>query len=303
MLLHDPPSLRLLIGFEAAARLMSFKKAAQELGVTPSAISQRIQKLEDRTGFALFERLTQGIALTPNGARYLAKVRHLLAEMVTIDEEAANTAQQSLTIAMNMEVAYGLVIPKLAELEAQLGGRRLEIVTRSSMKTFRPNDADAGIRIGCGTWPGFEHRVIGELTSATLCTPRHARSIRNWDDFMKHTICCAKMRRIEMLDAWRHPVTGQHHERVIEFQTILEAVCAAEAGLGVAPGLFPLMTNLIRGKRLKLAFDTERQLPESLIFIFRQNHPERQRLEAVFDVLKECFTHLPRLSCKGSEAA
>jgi len=291
---RDPPSLRLLIGFETAARLMSFKKAAEELGVTPSAISQRIQKLEERLGFDLFERLVQGIALTPDGARYLVRVRRLLTEATTIEKEFVTEKQGILTIAMNTSVAHGLVIPIFSQLEAQLGGGRLEIITRPTMKTFRPDDADAGIRIGYGSWPGFEHRVIGKLTTAALCAPRHARSMRNWDDFMKQPICCAKARRSEMLDAWRHPVTGERHEHVIEFQTMLEAVHAAEAGVGVAPAFFPVMTKLVRGRGLKIAFNAERPLPESLIFIYRQDHPERGKLEAIFEILKQSFAQLPR---------
>ncbi len=78
---EDLPPLDALRAFEMAAHTLSFKRAAQELHVSPSALSRRIQGLEAHLGVALFKRLNPGLVLTTEGARYLEGVREALAAL------------------------------------------------------------------------------------------------------------------------------------------------------------------------------------------------------------------------------
>lgn len=285
----DIPSLHLIVGFEAAARLRSFKDAASELGVTPSAVSQRVAKLEEHLGIPLFERIVRGVELTPAGQRYLDDIHIILDQLSAAGRTLTEPRLRRFSLAMNSIVAQEMVIPKLALAREHGFTGEIDIISRVSMKPFAANDADAGIRIGIGPWPGFEQRAIGPLWTVPLCAPSLAANVRDWDDFFAHTLYCAKTRSREMLEAWRHPSNGSYHPDVAAFQTLPEAIRATEAGLGVIAGLMPLMNNIVQQGRLQIAFPVERPLPESLLFIHRKRHPDRRSIEGVFRWLVECY--------------
>lgn len=295
------PPFHLIIGFEAAARLRSFKKAAHELSLTPSAVSQRVRALEDRLGVRLFARVVRGIELTPDGATYHTQVRRILSDLADATQSLASAEENRFSLAMTSVVAQEMVIPNLHAFDGDPGRPTVEIVTRNSMKTFGPDDADAGIRIGAGTWKGFEHRTIGPLTTTPLCAPALAPKIRDWDDVFAHTLFCAKSREAETLASLRHPATGRCHGKVVGFQTLAEAIRAAESGLGVVGGLMPLMNNLVRQGRLAEAFGETRQTDERIAFIFRPDHPNPDGLDGIYSWLTDCYRRLPATSARGAE--
>ena len=297
---HLPP-LHLIVGFEAAARLGSFKLAANELSLTPSAVSQRIRNLETRLETKLFRRFVRGIELTPKGIEYERDVRRILSELSKATQQFATARGSAFTLALTSIVAQEMVIPNLGRFADHGSCGPVEIVTRNSMKTFGPDDADAGIRIGAGTWKGFEHRTIGPLTTTPLCAPALAPKIRDWDDVFAHTLFCAKSREAETLASLRHPATGRCHGKVVGFQTLAEAIRAAESGLGVVGGLMPLMNNLVRQGRLAEAFGETRQTEERIAFIFRPDHPNPDGLDGIYSWLTDCYRRLPATSALGAD--
>jgi DNA-binding transcriptional LysR family regulator len=141
--LPSPSSLRT---FEAAARLGSFKAAAAELGVTPTAVSHQIRALEDALGAALFVRRTRSIELTQAGAR-LARAVH--AAFVTIRgavEEIAE-AEQVLTVTTTAAFATLRLMPRLPSFEARWPGLRLRVETGSEpVDLRRDRRVDVAIR-------------------------------------------------------------------------------------------------------------------------------------------------------------
>lgn len=295
---HLPP-FHLIVGFEAAARLRSFKKAAEELALTPSAVSQRVRSLEERLGIRLFERVVRGIELTSDGTRYHEQVRRILCDLAEATQSLTSTRLNHFSLAMTSVVAQEMVIPNLGRIAARGPEITVDVLTRNSMKTFSPDDSDAGIRIGAGAWPGFEDRTIGSLASVPLCAPALVNRIRDWDDVFAHTLFCAKSRETETLASLIHPATGRCHARVVGFQTLAEAVRAAEAGLGVVGGIMPLMNNLVRQRRLAAAFEETRPMNERIVFIFRPDHPKRDELDGIYAWLADCYRGLPPLETPG----
>jgi LysR family glycine cleavage system transcriptional activator len=194
---------------------------------------------------------------------------------------------------MNSMTAHEMVIPNLGLFERRLAGGNIQVVMRNSMKTFQSHEADAGVRIGHGEWPGVELRRIGPLSTQLLCAPSLSGRVRDWDDFFEQTLFCARSRRTETVELLCHPASGRHHAKVVEFQTLAEATRAAEAGLGVVAGFFPLMGNLVRQNRLVMPFFNDRPSDESVYFIYRPDHPRRRDLDRVFDCLHECYRSLP----------
>lgn len=303
------PALHLLVAFEAAARHLSFKLAANEIGITPSAISQRIRKLEDRLELRLFERLNRGIELTEAGRRYLGDMQRVLSDLSEINDRFHGAESRSFAIAMNVVTALEMVIPNLPRLGKWLPGATVEVHTRTSMKTFNPQSAaaesfDAGIRIGSGPWPGFEHRSIGRLSTVPLCVPELAAEIGDWDDLHRQTLYCISSRRTEFLEALKHPVTGRYPQQVANFVTLSEVVRAVESGRGVMCGVMPLMANLVLDGRLVFAIDGACAVPESLIFLVPEGHPRTRELDSIYDWLVDCYRRLPQLdvAARGTSA-
>ncbi len=293
------PALHLLVAFESAARLQSFKRAADEIAVTPSALSQRIVRLEQLLDTALFERGNRSISLTAAGAAYQHEVRQALATLASVSHSVSRPEPTTLTLAMNGLVAHELVIPNLGRLRDW--DPQLEICVRSrvSMKTYFGDDPEAasidgGLRIGDGAWPQFTPRLIGRLQTAPLCAPALRPHIRDWDDVHRHTLVCARSRRAETLENFRHPATGRYPRRVTTFETLLEAARAVEAGMGVLSGVMPLMNGLVRRRRLVMAVSPVRATPESVWLLTPVERPNTLRMERVGDWLADSFERLQR---------
>lgn len=292
------PGLHLLCAFEAAARLKSFKLAAEELTVTPSAVSQRIHKLEDLLGVTLFTRLNRAVVLTPTGTAYLREIGPVIANITDATERFVVPSGTVVVLAMNSIVAQEMVIPNLARFRDWEAGAEINIRTRPSMKTFLADvpaaeKIDAGIRLGTGPWPGFDHRVIGEFSLLPLCSPALAEQIRDWDDLHRQTLYCARSRRNETLEAMKHPVTGRFPKSVATFETQVEAVCAVETGLGVMCGMMPIMNNLVRQGRLSIAIEPEYPSSEMIAFLVPADHQTPDRLIRVGDWIVDCYRRLP----------
>ncbi|UTW05333.1 LysR family transcriptional regulator [Amphritea atlantica] len=142
------PQLNQIRGFEAAARLGSFKAAAGELNVTPTAISHQISSLEDRLGVLLFERKTRSIILTHEGAR-LAHVAHQALQQISAAFEEISNAQSVLRIATTTSFASMWLVPNLARFYKEHPDIQVEIKTGEELADIkRDRRIDLAIRYG-----------------------------------------------------------------------------------------------------------------------------------------------------------
>lgn len=152
---------------DAAARHLSFTRAADELAVTPAAVGQQIRALEDTLGVVLFRRTTKGLELTPEGESGLAALRHGFLQF----EEAVRAMQagqtsKSLTIAAPRDLTEKWLMPRLAEIARGDGELRFVLINADEAIDFTEANLDLAIRWGDG--PG-EHE--GEaLQSAGMVT-------------------------------------------------------------------------------------------------------------------------------------
>ncbi|GAA0727937.1 LysR family transcriptional regulator [Sphingomonas japonica] len=140
---------------DAAARHLSFTRAADELAVTPAAVGQQVRALEDTLGVVLFRRTTKGLELTPEGEAGLAALRDGFLQF----EEAVRAMQagqtsRSLTIAAPRDLTHKWLMPRLAEIAAADGAMRFVLVAADEDVDFTQANLDLAIRWGAG--PG-EH--------------------------------------------------------------------------------------------------------------------------------------------------
>ena len=110
-------SLDALQVFESAARLGSFKAAAAELSVTPTAVSHRIRALEEALGCALFHRQVRAITLTPEGEQLQAGVSRGLQEIAACVDRIRHPLRQTVTVSMTPEFAAQWLVPRLARFQ------------------------------------------------------------------------------------------------------------------------------------------------------------------------------------------
>jgi len=156
---------------DAAARHLSFTRAADELAVTPAAVGQQIRALEDTLGVVLFRRTTKGLELTPEGESGLAALRHGFLQF----EEAVRAMQagqtsKSLTIAAPRDLSEKWLMPRLAEIAR--GDRELRFVLISADDSIDFTEANLDLAIRWGEGPGeHEGEAIESAGMITLERP------------------------------------------------------------------------------------------------------------------------------------
>lgn len=140
------PSLVALRAFDAAARHLSFKAAAEELGVTSTAISHRVRDLEGQLGVALFERRVRAVALTEPGTRLAAATAQAFAGLAAAVDEVTD-AERVITVTTTPAFAALWLVPKLPEFEVACPGYTLRLDTGTApADLLRARSVDIAIR-------------------------------------------------------------------------------------------------------------------------------------------------------------
>ncbi|UTW60345.1 transcriptional regulator GcvA [Kordiimonas sp. SCSIO 12603] len=166
------PQLRGLQAFDAAARHLSFKKAAEELNVTPTAISHLIKALEDDLGLKLFNRLTRSLSLTQAGEVYAPHVHEAFRKL----EEASlaitdSDASGPIHITTTKTFASKWLSPRLHTFSAENQEFRVKLDASDMVRDFAVNNIDIAIRHGTGDYGGQYYSWILDNYVAPVCSP------------------------------------------------------------------------------------------------------------------------------------
>ncbi len=140
------PALNSLRAFEVSGRCLSFRRAAEELGVTQGAVAQQVRALEEHLGVTLFERLPRGLALTPKGIVYLTDISRafdIMSEATTHMIERSDT----VTISVTPTFAAKLLIPRLGELNSLFPHIELRTLATESLSNFDVDQIDIAVRL------------------------------------------------------------------------------------------------------------------------------------------------------------
>jgi LysR family glycine cleavage system transcriptional activator len=259
---RDLPSLDLLKGFEAAARLLSFTKAGEELFLTQSAISRQVQTLEDQLGVKLFERRTRALALTEDGRRYFKAVRAALDDLraatvaVRGDEGTA-----ALTVSTTVTFASLWLVPKLVEFQRAHPGVQVRLVAENRLQDLDREGIDVAVRYcppavaGAGAIKLFGERVLPVaspkvVARAKLQRPEDlSRAVLLEYDGVPHTVWLTWPVWFETMKMPMPKPAG-----MLRFTHYDQIIRAAVGGQGVAIGRVPLVDELLRTKELVAPF-------------------------------------------------
>jgi LysR family transcriptional regulator, glycine cleavage system transcriptional activator len=276
------PPLNSLRLFEASARFLSFKNAAEELLLTPSAVSHGIRSLEQWLGARLFIRTARGLALTDAGARYYPVVQAALGMLVNGTEQlsARQDGKCRLAISAAPTFASRVLVPSLARFRQQRPELDVVIDTAHEHAELGDGGVDLAIRMGRGSWDGLEaHRLLGE-TLVPVCAPEHYRLFKDLDIEDVPLIHVTSVS-----EDWAHwcAATGRRapdQARGLRFDTIYMAFEAAARGLGVAIGRRPLVDAELSSGALVALWEHEVKCATAYWLVARQNHAAETAVSA-----------------------
>jgi LysR family glycine cleavage system transcriptional activator len=256
------PPLTAIRYFEAAARHLSFTKAAEELHVTHSAISHQIKALEEWLGMPLFRRMNRAILLTEAGQAYMRPVKEAferLGEASRILKAREQTG--TLTVSTMPSFAAKWLVPRLGSFREQHPDIDVRISASERLVDFNREDVDVAIRFGNGTWPGLHSSLLLKENLFPVCSPKLLEGpipLREPADLIHHNLLYDYDWRENVWLRWltdagvkvqslRHSLSFNHSNLMLQ---------AAADGLGVALTGGPLAGDDLAAGRLVRPFET-----------------------------------------------
>ena len=267
---HLPP-LNACRSFEAAARHASFARAAEDLHVTPAAVSHQVKQLEAWLGHRLFTRSHNGLALTERGRTLLAAVREGFAQIVKgIEAISSATISPALAISVAPNFAIRWLIPRLGAFAQDHPAVRIELVNRPQIPDFSRDRFDVAIRhldmsVATGGERGdvcFDLLFPGDTTPVASPALIKAAGIRRPADLAR----CTLLHIAATPDDWSRwmaaaGVTGVDAHQGPSFDSYAMAVEAAASGWGVAMAREDFIVGDLEAGRLVVPFAA--RLPSS----------------------------------------
>ncbi len=235
------PPLSSLRAFESAARRESFKYAAAELGVTPTAISHQIRQLEAGLGVALFKREARGVVLTAEGRALYPALREAFGLMAgAVEEVTRRPLRRIATLSATVAFTARLLVPRAAYFRALNPGWDLRLHASDDPVDLEAGEADAAIRYGRGFYSGLEAVPLFADEFAPVCSPR--LGVRRTEDLANATLIhfdwrsAALKRSMPTWTKWAEKARLKELDSRggISFNDESSAIQAAIAGQGVA---------------------------------------------------------------------
>lgn len=158
--------------FEAAGRHLNFTRAAEELHVTPAAISHQIKEFEDQLDIRLLERTSRSMRLTPAGEILHAAVTEALAGLArAVGQMQRRREGAALRVTASTSVAARWLVPRLDDFMAALPGVDVRLDVSDRVRDFARDDVDVAIRFGNGNYPGYRADRLFDNTIFPVCSP------------------------------------------------------------------------------------------------------------------------------------
>ena len=279
------PPLSALLAFQRAGSLLSFRRAARDLALSPSAVSHQIRGLEERFGVRLFARGGRAVKLTADGERYLQSVSVALA---TLDDASRDLLRQArrghdeLRIRSLPYFTNAVMIPALAAFKRDYPDITLRIEATHQYADFERSGVDVAIRYGREHSAGLKLEPLMEISSLPVCAPRLAAVLQRPEDLAKATLIHVGIQPrawpVWLSDAG---LGGLVPKDTLWFDNLSSAIEAAEQGLGVVLAMHPLIASREGfGRRLVAPFDVKVRHAQTLYLVSRAEQAKDKRIRA-----------------------
>ena len=290
------PALDLLVGFEAAARHLSFTKAGEELFLTQSAVSRQIKELEDQLGAALFHRRHRALALTEAGQQFYAAAAQVLATMRAATERLRSQAgrRRPLSVTTTASFAALWLIPRLAGFTRDHPGVDVRITAETRVQDLERDGFDLALRHGPASLAGPNAvRLFGEKVFP-VCSPRLLKKtpLEKPADLRHHILL--QYDDPDGRHPWLHWKTWLEVQRIsdlrpagtLSFSGYEQIIPAALAGHGVALGRSPLVKDLLASRELVAPFKSQADPARAYFAIVSKTAASRPEVAAFLEWLK-----------------
>lgn len=289
------PSLDLLRGFEAAARHLSFTRAAEELFVTQSAVSRQIKTLEQQLGVPLFRRGNRELFLTEAGQRLYKSVRGALQHIEQTVTSLQGRATAPVTVTASVSFASLWLVPRLQAFRRACPDVDVRIAADNRVLDLERSGIDLAIRYGqVDRMPAEGERLFGE-TIFPVCSPAllgdSSRPLRQPADLVRHTL----LQLDDLAADWPWLSWSEWLESmglgnlkpagIVRFSHYDHLIQAAIAGEGVALGRAPLIHQALQERQLVAPFRARTASPRGY-YILRSRLAHPAQTEAFVSWLK-----------------
>jgi DNA-binding transcriptional LysR family regulator len=297
--------------FLSVAQHRSFRKAAAELGVTPSAIGQAIRALEARIGAALFVRTTRSVGLTEAGERFLARAKPAFEELVAASADARHLGQRPaglLRITVPRVAVPMLLDTLMASFCQAYPEIEVEIAARADLVDIAAEGFDAGIRqgqfiqadmIAVRLSPPFRLAVVGSRDYL-----RRRQRPERIDDLRQHA--CLRMRRSNgSIAPWSFVKGNEAVEAAVSGPFIANdmptLLGAAVAGLGLAQVPEPMTAGAVKAGKLVRVLDSFAATAPGLFLYYPASRQMMPKLRAFIDHVKSHAVAAHRIGADGDD--
>ncbi|WP_424139531.1 transcriptional regulator GcvA [Roseomonas chloroacetimidivorans] len=252
------PPLNPLRAFEAAGRLGSVRRAAEELGVTPGAVSRQVQVLENDLGVPLFRRSPSAMVLTAQGEQYLAAISpHFDGIREASRRLTGRRGPEVLKVRAYTTFAMKWLIPRLSIYQQTNRVTEVRLTTSLENVDFDREDVDCAIRLGDGNWPGLEADRLVPNELIPVCTESLQREagLGTPGDLARVSL----LHSLARPDDWRYWLEAAGLKGIDpyagpRYASSVLALQAAMAGQGVMIAQKALMTEDLRNDGLVQPF-------------------------------------------------
>ncbi|MCG9771300.1 transcriptional regulator GcvA [Pseudoalteromonas piscicida] len=272
------PPLNALKAFEAAARHLSFTKAAEELYVTQAAVSHQIKILEEHLGLKLFLRKNRSLLLTEEGQGYYLDIKDIFSQLIDATEKLlARGAKGSLTVSLTPSFAIQWLVPRLSNFNELHPEIDVRIKAQDHDDNSLTDDVDVAIYYGRGNWNGVQTHKLHTEYFVPLCSPfllTGPKPLNQPSDLAHHTLLHDTTRR-----AWKAwmKTAGVRNVAVNTgpiFSHSSMVLQAAIHGQGVALGNSVLARPDIDAGRLVIPFSHHLESKNAYYLVFRESQSE-----------------------------
>ncbi|KMJ46628.1 MULTISPECIES: transcriptional regulator GcvA [Xenorhabdus] len=279
------PPLNALRVFDAAARHLSFTKAAEELFVTQAAVSHQMKSLEDFLGLKLFRRRNRSLLLTEDGQSYYLDIKEIFTAINDATRKLqARSAKGALTVSLSPSFAIQWLVPRLSGFNQSFPGIDVRIQAIDREEDKLADDVDVAIFYGRGNWPGLRTDRLYPEYLLPVCSPALLagdRPLKTPSDLARHTLLHDSSRRdwqayIRQLDMQQQINVQQgpifsHSAMVIQ---------AAVHGQGVALANNVMAQNEIDAGRLVCPFNDVLVSKNAFYLVCHDNQAELGKIAA-----------------------
>lgn len=293
------PPFAALRAFHTAACHGRFRDAASELGVTESAVSHQIRRLEDFLHIQLFDRNGPQIRLTPAGQRFFERIDGPMEQIHEATRAMLGPVERSsVALTLPPSLAIFWLIPKLGAFERVYPDIDLQLVTTTRVSDLRREQIDLAIRYGRGPWPDVEQEFLLAETAMPVCRPGYLPDDAE-NDVGAALATCRLIISGHHPDEWAewayaHGIEPPDLDGALMLESQEQVLEAAERGGGLAIGRRPLVDGRLASGALITPFGAPDPSPTKYYLCYPSGTTPTAAARRVAHWLREQAQHPPR---------